>query len=410
MRVLLTDRFCVGAKAQGKPQADYFDEAEPGLCLRVSSAGRKSWTLHYTSPKDGKRVRQSLALYPQTSLAAARGLALEAKGHLDQGIDPRDALAGAAGTMTVASLVPLYVDKPHKRTGKPRRSAKDIERRFARNVIPIIGAVKLSDLHRRDVQRTLVPIRRRAPIEAARTFEDLRGMIRWAVGQGYLERNIVEGMEAPATSAPRERTLSADEIKTFWNELPSALARSKPVQRICQLCLVTAQRVGEVAGMRRNELNLQEATWIIPGSRTKNGFQHTVPLSTTAVELIREALTDAGPEFVFPNLIGAGSLPVTTVAKTIGRAHATERFKTAQWTTHDLRRSAVSHMAALGVAPIVLGHIINHRSVTKAGTTLSAYQHYDYNQEKKAALDLWADRLAGIVGGAATVVPLKGRR
>src|SRR5262245_52714583 len=123
MRVLLSDRFCAGAKAQGKPQVDYFDEKEPGLALRVSSAGRKSWTLHYSSPKDGKRVRQALGLYPQTSLAAARTLALEAKSYLDKGIDPRDALAAdAASAMTVASLIPLFLDKPNKRTGKPRKT------------------------------------------------------------------------------------------------------------------------------------------------------------------------------------------------------------------------------------------------------------------------------------------------
>jgi integrase len=412
MRVLLTDRFCAGAKAQGKPQADYFDEQEAGLCLRVSSAGRKSWTLHYTSPKDGKRARQTLALYPQTSLAAARGLALEAKAYLDKGVDPRDALNGAvANTMTVASLIPLYIEKPHKRTGKPRKSAKEIRRRFDKNVIPVIGGVRLSDLHRRDVQRTLAPILRRAPIEAARTFEDLRAMIRWAVGQGYLDRNIVEGMESPATSVPRERTLDENEIKTFWNELPAALTRSKSVQRICQLCLVTAQRVGEVAGMRRSELNLKDATWTIPASRSKNGFKHAVSLSPLAVELIKAALADAGPELVFPNPAGTDPLPVTAVAKTIARAHKDGRFKTAQWTTHDLRRSAVSHMAALGVSPIVLGHIINHRSVTKAGVTLSAYQHYDYSREKRQALDFWADRLEAIIdAGTAAVLPMMRKR
>ncbi len=65
-------------------------------------------------------------------------------------------------------------------------------------------------------------------------------------------------------------------------------------------------------------------------------------------------------------------------------------------------------MAQLGIAPIVLGHVINHRSVTKAGVTLSVYAHYDYSKEKREALDLWADRLAAMVkADAAKVVPLK---
>ena len=63
-------------------------------------------------------------------------------------------------------------------------------------------------------------------------------------------------------------------------------------------------------------------------------------------------------------------------------------------------------MAQLGVAPIVLGHVINHRSVTKAGVTLAVYSHYDYAKEKAEALDLWADRLRGITAGGAEIVPM----
>ena len=63
-KVALTDRFVAHAKAQGVPQLDYFDESTPGLALRVSSAGRKTWTFHYTSPRDGKRARLTLGTYP----------------------------------------------------------------------------------------------------------------------------------------------------------------------------------------------------------------------------------------------------------------------------------------------------------------------------------------------------------
>ena len=64
-------------------------------------------------------------------------------------------------------------------------------------------------------------------------------------------------------------------------------------------------------------------------------------------------------------------------------------------------------MAELGVAPIVLGHVINHRSVTKAGVTLSAYSQYDYAKEKSEALAIWADRLDAIVRGGAKVLPMR---
>ena len=414
MRVALTDRFCAAAKARGR-QTDYFDEITTGLSLRVSEDGKKTWSYLFTAPKTGKRARMTLAGYPVTSLAAARTIALEAGGHVDQGTDPRDAKAAAeADAMTVTTLAALYFAKPHKRTGKPRKTAAEIERRFNRNILPVIGSTKITEVQRRDVSSVVSPIMRRgAPTEAARTFEDVRAMLRWALGQGYIDRNPAEAMESPvAKSAPRERVLTEAEIKTLWLRLPKALARSVQCQRIIMLCLITAQRVGEVAGMQPSELNLDTATWIIPAARSKNGFEHSVPLSSLAIELIEAALTDGkGTKFVFPNPEGDESLPAVAVARTISRVYesdeASNRFGIAHWTAHDLRRTAVSKMAELGVAPIVLGHVINHRSVTKAGVTLSVYSHYDYATEKRQALEKWANALAAIVGCDAAPTKLK---
>ena len=73
-------------------------------------------------------------------------------------------------------------------------------------------------------------------------------------------------------------------------------------------------------------------------------------------------------------------------------------FGIAPWSAHDLRRSALTGMARLGIAPIVLGHVANHRTTTRAGVTLAVYSQYTYDKEKRAALDLWAERLAAIVG------------
>ena len=94
----------------------------------------------------------------------------------------------------------------------------------------------------------------------------------------------------------------------------------------------------------------------------------------------------------------------------ISLANKSGRFEIPHWTIHDLRRTALTGMARLGVAPIVLGHVANHRTTTRAGVTLAVYQQYTYGAEKRAALDLWADRLAAIVGDTgADVVPMRGR-
>jgi hypothetical protein len=241
-RVELTDRFVSSAKA-----GDFFDAKTPGLNLRVTPNGLKSWFAMFTSPKDGKRARVTLGRYPQTPLARARRLALEARGCAEEGKDPRDLLgAQIASKSSVSGLIESYLAK-HVRPAL--RSAQAIERRLTKNVIPIIGNVALTDLHKREINRVLDPvIERDAPIEAARCFEDMRAIFRWAVSRGDLDHSPMEGMRKPATSAPRDRVLTDDEVKKLWQVLPTALPRSTACQQLIKLCLLTAQRVGEVCG------------------------------------------------------------------------------------------------------------------------------------------------------------------
>ena len=143
-RVALTDRFCSSAKALGGLRTDYFDETVPGLALRVTEQGHRSWSYLFTSPRDGKRARATIGTYPATSLAAARGKALEARGQVEAGNDPRLVLAGQASAgMTVARLVDAYLADPEKAA---LRSRAEIGRRLRRNVVPVIGEIKLAAL------------------------------------------------------------------------------------------------------------------------------------------------------------------------------------------------------------------------------------------------------------------------
>jgi integrase len=369
MRVQLTDRFCASAKSTGGAQTDYFDESVSGLALRVTSRGTKSWSLLYGSP----RRRVSLGRYPSLSLAAARARALEVK-------DGR-----SAGT--IAALAETYL-----RSINGLRSVREIERRLRRDVLPVIGHVPLGELHRRDVTRVIDGKLVDAPITARRVFEDVRAMVRWAVARGDLDHNPLDGMKGPAISKPRTRVLSDDEIRAVWH----GLAEIRPdVAKVVRFCLVTGQRVGEVTGLQQSELDLRRKVWTIPAERSKNGYSHQVPLSGMALRLIKE-IPDGG--------FGVSKNVVSDIVW---------RYQTAgmeRWTAHDLRRTALTKMAELGVAPIVLGHIANHRTTTKAGITLGVYVHHAYEREKREALELWADRLQGIVDGAGDVVAMRRRR
>lgn len=102
-------------------------------------------------------------------------------------------------------------------------------------------------------------------------------MVRWGRGRGDLDSNLTEGMARPTEPVDRDRVLTADDIKTMWAALIEADMRES-TRRILRLCLVRGQRIGEIAGMVRSELDLIRDLWTIPGTRTKNGRDHVVPL------------------------------------------------------------------------------------------------------------------------------------
>ncbi|TPL90923.1 DUF4102 domain-containing protein [Mesorhizobium sp. B2-3-13] len=427
----LTDKFCQSAKATSGRKVDYFDTLVKGLVLRVSAGGTKSWYLVYGPP--AKRQWLKLGSYPEIPLGGDRGArqrARDARAKVGDGGDPVADKKSLAVSQTVADLVENYV----KRHASTKRSGDEIARRLRKNVsgrdadgkkledcsAGCIGEVKLSELHRRDITKAIDAVKDRgAHVEANRLFEDVRAMIRWARGRGDLDQNLVEGMRKPTETVERDRVLSVDEIRTMWGALADADMRES-TRRVIRLCLVTAQRVGEVCGITVDELDLDAALWTIPPTRSKNKREHAVPLSPMAVKIIRDQLADvkalaerkgrAMPAFVLP---GPGArAPVTgaAIAKAIKREEVMKRgtatiLGVEPWTSHDLRRSAATHMEELGISPFIIGHVLNHVSATKASITSRVYARYDYMREKREALELWADRLAGIVRGGAEVVP-----
>jgi integrase len=388
MRVALTDRFCASAKSTAT-QTDYFDAQVSGLALRVTAGGTRSWTLLHGTP----RRRVTLGRYPSMSLAAARAKAIEIK-------DGR-----CAGT--VAALAETYL-----RSITSLRSAAEIERRLRRDVLPVIGHIPLSELHRRDVTRVIDGKLTDAPITARRVFEDIRAMVRWAVARGDLDHSPIDALRGPPISKPRQRVLSDDEIRAVWHGLDEI---RPDVAKVVRFCLVTGQRVGEVTGLRQTEIDLDRRLWLIPAERSKNGHQHSVPLSEMALEILETASepetaigteTDDGETDLVgetANNHGVWSVSRNVVSDIIWRY----QIVADPWTAHDLRRTALTGMARLGVAPIVIGHVANHRTTTKAGITLGVYIQYEYEKEKRDALELWANRLQGIISGGAKVVALR---
>jgi integrase len=190
--------------------------------------------------------------------------------------------------------------------------------------------------------------------------------------------------------------LTNQEIRWLWRACDQL---GEPFAAIIKLLLLTGQRLNEVAGMRRDELSDDGATWDIPGSRTKNKKPHRVPLPLAA----RSLIPDGDQVLVFTT---TGTTPPSGWSRAKRRLDALmlkvaqqERGKgaaIAPWRLHDLRRTAVTGMNELGVAPHVIELAVNHISGHRAGVA-GIYNKSELLPERKAALERWARHVHGLV-------------
>jgi integrase len=196
-------------------------------------------------------------------------------------------------------------------------------------------------------------------------------------------------MKGPALSDARDRVLSDEEVKAFWQ---AASDLGWPFANIFKLLLLTGQRRDEVAGMRWAELDLGAGVWTISKERCKNGKAHAVDIHPEAIRLINPDL-----ELVFST---------TGHTQVSGFSRAKERLdirmqailgdKFSPWRTHDLRRTAASGMAALGFQPHVIERVINHLSGAQGGL-VGVYQRHEYREERKQAILAWGDDVLRLV-------------
>ncbi len=144
--------------------------------------------------------------------------------------------------------------------------------------------------------------------------------------------------------------------------------------------------------MRWNEINLDARTWSIPAERTKSDRAHVVPLSPLAVGVIA-SIPRVHDELVFPSQ-GQDARTFSGFSKAKRRLDALADVT--EWTLHDLRRSAATILAQLGVAPHVVERILNHTTGTLGGVA-GIYNRFGYLPEMRAALELWAGHIGGLI-------------
>jgi hypothetical protein len=457
-----------------KPGADRREVADggcPGLHLIIQPiSGSKSWAVRFRRP-NGKPAKLTLGTCDTTgkeangepvigghlTLAAARRLATEVRRKIALGQDPaadylaerhrRRAVADELAANTFGACTRQFVDEytVPKKGRKPRHwrenarylgldypagGGEPVE--IAGGLAQRWGDKPINEIDSHDVHGVIDEARRRGIPGLQQKNEgisDARGrkmcdalgtMFGWFSNHRRITTDPTVSAWRPPAPEARARVLNcktdvrrADELRWIW---AACDAVGEPFGSVLRLLLLTGCRLREVAEMRRDEVADDMSMLRLPGSRTKNGRPHDVPLPPLARDILAGVRRIENCEYVFST---NGRTPVSGFSKIKQRLDGAmlveaqkERGKDATidpWRLHDLRRTCATGMAGIGVQPHIIEACLNHVSGAKAAVA-GVYNVETYEPEKRAALERWAAHVEGLVSGkAATVTPLRPR-
>ena len=256
--------------------------------------------------------------------------------------------------------------------------------------MPAIGDKPAAGVGKADIHDILDTIMDRGtPIAANRTLAVVKKLYRWALSRGYVDGDPCAGIAKPGDETKRDRVLSDDELACVWR---GAEGVAYPFGPAIRLLILTAARRDEVGSMMFAEVDFATRVWTLPAERSKNGMEHVIPLSGTALSILQSIPRIAKRDgFVFTT---TGETAVSGWSK--AKATLDAASGVADWRLHDIRRTVASGMAALGIALPVVEKILNHTSGSFGGVA-GVYQRHDFAGEKRDALDKWARRVAVIV-------------
>src|SRR5262245_33805125 len=386
----------------GKTDHIAFDDDVPGFGVRLREGGNRSFVFQY---KVGDRQRRlTLGAVSAVPFEKARKTARNLYHRVKLGEDPASDKAEAKAKLaeTLGATVRLYLVRQKSRL-KPR-SLVEVERHLLVHLKPL-HSLPLATIERRTIANRLSEIEQASGNRTRNMVRaTLHAMYAWAIQEGMAEFNPVTGTSrAPEKS--RDRVLSATEIKVIWNALPD-----DHFGTIIKLLALTGARANEIAALRWDEVH--DNMIVLPAERTKNSRSHAIPLSEPARAILavqpRRANADGKTrELVF----GFGEGTFAGWGKC--RERLNERITKAtgkalpHWTPHDLRRTAATMMAEIGVQPHIIEAVLNHVSGHRAGVA-GIYNRASYEREKAVALDLLAEHLTAIVKGRKSkVIPLR---
>ena len=385
---------------------EYQIDGARGLVLHVLPSGTATWYFHYDAEVGKRRERRKhkIGRLDEVALAHALGEAERLRPLIRQGADPVSQKAANREAMTFADLAAERLDN-----GDPLRpgTRRDYQHVLGKDVLPTIGNIPAKAVTRDDVIGVLDVISSRGASRRADTARVvISSIFSHGIDRGLVSDNPASGLRNRHDYQPRDVIATPDDIRWLWSAMDDGEAAMSPaITTIVRLALLTGLRRTEIAAARKAELDLNSTSPVltIPRGRAKNRNAHRVPLSRRTAALFRQAVEATGDrEFVFPGERSLSHIASRSVSKAMERTRAKLGIK--EITMHDLRRTVGTYMSQYGVPKDVRERILNHGGMRKGSITDSVYNRYEYDAEKRAALDLWADVLAGIIAGRPTEV------
>jgi integrase len=382
----------------GKADAIFFDEQLKRFGLRLRASGRRSWIIQYE--KWGRSRRVTLGNAAVLTPEQARHLAVQELAKLDLGTDVADerAQAKVQQKRLLKSVIEQYLQAREidLRKGKLRQTTLTEITRYLTRTFKSLHHMPISAIQRTDVAAILRDKANERPTAAAVARSVLTTFFAWAIGEGFCETNPVVGTNRPESNEPRERVLKDAELARVWNA-----CADDDYGRIVRLLILTGARRDEIGGMVWDELDNDNRTWTLPPERAKNNRALKLPLPDLAWDII-----EAVEQRTFNNhLFGRGKNGFNNWHFT--KREIEQRCGVMNWTVHDLRRSAATGMADIGIQPHIIEAVLDHVSGHKAGVA-GIYNRSNYEREVRTALIAWADHIREITTGVApTVIPMR---
>ena len=352
-----------------------FDVDLTGFGCMATPTGATSFFVEFRY--QGRKRRKSLGRYGPLSPHQARNIAQGLLGDVARGID---VASRPEEKLTMQAAFQRYLEHNSKPTGYWR----EMERCVIRDAASIFER-DVKSISRAEIASLVDVASLRSMTAGGKLFASLRPFFRWASERGYIDMSPCIGLRPPPTPKARDRVLTNDEVREIWLKSDGL---TFPFSQIVKLLILTAQRRSEVAGMATGEISGD--VWTIPGERTKNGKLHEVDLHPLAMEVI-----EAAPHQERLLFTTTGRTPPSGFSKTKRNLDA-RLPDIPHWRFHDLRRTAASGMAALGVLPNVIERILNHQSGVNSGL-VGVYQRHEYRAERREAIMMWGDYVAKIL-------------